>query len=76
MEIDPTTALIPAEPSATVAFRAQREPGSGPPARSPKPREDFVFLGYGPAAGGELYDAAGRSVPPRNRPGSMVDLYA
>ena len=76
MEIGSTTALIPAEPSTALATRTPRDPGGGVPARGSKAREEFVFLGYGPSPGGEMYDAGGRPVSYRNRPGSVVDLYA
>jgi len=76
MDVGATTALIPAEPSTTVALRTPRDPGSGVPARGSKGRQEFVFLGYGPSSGGELYDGCGRPVSRRSGPGSMVDLYA
>ena len=76
MDVGATTALIPAEPSTSVALRNQRDPGNGVPARGSKARQGFVFLGYGPSSAGELYDGCGRPVSRRSDPGSMVDLYA
>jgi|GEM_PF-2679477 len=76
MEIGATTALIPAEPSTAVTLKTPRDPGSGLATRGSKTRQEFVFLGYGPSSGGDLYDGGGRPVRHSNNPGSMVDLYA